>query len=149
MKFPDDILCLERLWNEVYDNKEAYCGNLCPKECDSNDYLTGVSTYEFPTDTYVDQLLNDSFITTKYPNITHSELKSSLMSFDVYYPDLKYTEISQDPKYGLVDFLSSVGGSLGLLIGASFLSFLEIFEVLIRSVLILFKSTDSDKVSQF
>jgi len=54
----------------------------------------------------------------------------------VYFEDLKYTSISQQPKIELFGFISNLGGILGLFIGFIFISLLEIIEVLAESVYI-------------
>jgi hypothetical protein len=47
----------------------------------------------------------------------------------IYYEDLKYTWINQQPKIELFGLISNIGGSLSLFVGISFISFLELFEV--------------------
>ena len=47
----------------------------------------------------------------------------------IYYDDLKYTWINQQPKIELFGLISNIGGSLSLFVGISFISFLELFEV--------------------
>jgi len=44
-----------------------------------------------------------------------------------YYQDLKYTLISEQPKVELFGFISKLGGILGLFIGFSFISLLDLF----------------------
>lgn len=51
--------------------------------------------------------------------------------------DFSTLEIKQINKYGFFDFISNLGGLLGLFIGASFLSFAEIFEFIINSFYIV------------
>jgi len=57
----------------------------------------------------------------------------------VFYEDLKYTLISQQPKLQFIDLISNIGGSLGLFVGISFISFLELFEILIEIIFIYFE----------
>ena len=57
----------------------------------------------------------------------------------VYYEDLKYTHISQQAKTEFVGLISNIGGSLGLFVGVSFISFLEMFEVLAEFLFIYFE----------
>ena len=58
----------------------------------------------------------------------------------VYYEDLRYTWINQQPKIQFIDLISNIGGSLGLFVGISFISFLELFEILIEIIFIYFKN---------
>jgi len=56
----------------------------------------------------------------------------------VYYQDLKYTLISEQPKVELFGLISNLGGILGLFIGFSFISLLELFELMAEFIYILF-----------
>jgi hypothetical protein len=56
----------------------------------------------------------------------------------VYYQDLKYTLISEQPKVELFGLISNLGGILGLFIGFSFISLLELFELIAEFIYILF-----------
>lgn len=51
--------------------------------------------------------------------------------FYAYYRTLKYTTISQQPLLEIIDLVAYIGGILGLFLGGSFLSFVEIFELMI------------------
>ena len=73
-------------------------------------------------------------IKDKYPNINKSELSGMLVSFEVFLPSLRYTVISQKPEYIFIDLISSLGGSLGLLFGASLLSLLEQAELIVNLI---------------
>jgi len=106
-------MCAASQYNVVYTDIFKYCGNSCPKECDSTEYSITTSSSDFPSDEYVKRLLNYTFIKRKYTENSSSELKSNLLSFSVYYSDLKYTEISQSPKYTLSDLISGIGGNMG------------------------------------
>jgi hypothetical protein len=56
----------------------------------------------------------------------------------VYYDDLKYTSISERPLFDGFDLISNIGGSLGLFLGISFISFLELFEIIFEFFSIYF-----------
>jgi hypothetical protein len=83
----------------------------CPLECDS-------FTYEILMQNY--QLDNT-------PNYNKFQ-------FHIYYEDLKYTYISQEAKIEFIGLISNIGGSLSLFVGISFISFLELFELLAEIV---------------
>ncbi len=77
----------------------------CPRECDSVSYF--VSTRSLSNQFS----MNSSFI-------------------QAYYRTLVYAVISQYPSLSLLDLISFIGGLTGLFLGASFLSFVEIFEMI-------------------
>jgi len=68
---------------------------------------------------------------------TYDEINKHFVGFRVFFKDLKYTLISQEPKTQTFNFISDIGGILGLFLGISFLSFVEIMEIIFEIVLIL------------
>ncbi|XP_064651600.1 degenerin-like protein del-10 [Lineus longissimus] len=56
---------------------------------------------------------------------------ANFISMDIFFRELYYQEISQQPAYTVISLLSDIGGSMGLYIGASLLSIFEIFDMLI------------------
>jgi hypothetical protein len=114
--------CIEAFFNEVKHHES--CSTLyCPLECDS--FTCDIS--------WTSQTI------TGYGNISSFEkVSKSFFGIRVYYEDLKYTSIEQQPKIELFGLISNVGGTLGLLLGFSFISLLEIFEVLAELVYIKF-----------
>ena len=52
----------------------------------------------------------------------------------VYYKELKYALITQEPKTEIFNFISNIGGILGLFLGISFLSFIEILEMFLEVI---------------
>ena len=69
---------------------------------------------------------------------TYEQVSRHFSSILVYYKELKYTRISQEPNTMLFNVISNVGGILGLFLGISFLSFMEIFEMLFQIIYIKF-----------
>jgi tetrahydromethanopterin S-methyltransferase subunit F len=69
---------------------------------------------------------------------TYENVSKTYYLINVYYEDLKYTLISQQPKIELFGLISNLGGILGLFIGFSFISLLEIIEALAELVYIYF-----------
>lgn len=46
----------------------------------------------------------------------------------IYFDEIKYTRMEESPQMELVDLVANIGGTLGLFIGVSFLSFAEALE---------------------
>ena len=65
----------------------------------------------------------------------------------IYFGDLRYTLISQQPKTILADLVSNVGGTLGLFLGMSFLSFIEIVEIIFELSNVLLFTKEKNSVS--
>ena len=63
--------------------------------------------------------------------------KSNTTIFRFYVRDFSTLEITQIAKIGIFDIISNIGGLLGLFIGVSFLTFMEIVEYIIDVFLVL------------
>ncbi len=55
----------------------------------------------------------------------------------IFYDELKQTKLRYCPNVPVTSLIANVGGTLGLFLGMSFLSFTELFEILFQSLVIL------------
>ena len=60
------------------------------------------------------------------------------MNVKIFYEGLYYTEISETESQTVFDLISTIGGTMGLFIGIILLSFIEILEILIEILILLF-----------
>ena len=99
---------------KLIDNfdRTEFCVEECPVECD-------YSLFTFKTQSFY------------FENVTN---------ILVYFNNLRYTEISEIPKTTPTDMLALVGGTLGLFLGISLLSFIEIVDFLIEVVWLTFQT---------
>ena len=111
------------------------CVGQCPLECESIDYGLTISSSSYPTKFYF-EFYKD------YLNYTNDfdELKSSLYKINIFYPNLGYSKLEEMPKTSVIDLLSNIGGTMGLYIGISFLSLVEIVEIILEVVFISFSA---------
>ena len=65
--------------------------------------------------------------------------KSSFASVYIEIDDLRMTHISESPSVTIPDLLANFGGTMGLFIGVSILSFVEALELAIEMLEILIK----------
>jgi len=117
------------------NNPDEYCSQFCPFECDSMSLKISPTSFDYPQNGSVNSE-RDSNLSRSFNS--YSEIKKNYIEFIVYYSSLQYTTISESPKTQLSDLISNIGGTLGLFIGISFLSFVEIFEIIIEIGIILF-----------
>ena len=66
----------------------------------------------------------------KFSNI--SQIKESTLAVNIYFEDLSYTLIEEVPARTLEQFMADVGGFMGLCIGNSILSSVEIIELILQ-----------------
>ncbi len=102
-------------------NLAEKCKDYCPLECDTIIYTGSLSFYL--------NKKNDSIIRLK-----------------IYFRELRYFLIDQQPKMESIDLISAIGGLFGLCLGASFLSFIEILEILIEIANFSFKTINLKKI---
>ena len=140
----DELKCFKQENDRfLQSEKSKLCGDQCPLECNSVDYEFSYSISDFPTEEYFNSFkLNSSskkiYLNGEYVNF--ETYKKSFIGLNIYYPYLKYTEIVEVEKFSLIDLLSNIGGTLGLFLGISFLSFIEIFEILFEIFLVLVRN---------
>lgn len=114
----------------------------CPYECKSYLFDIKSSLAAYPSyDEYL-SLGNNSNLYSKYPNDTFSyeEIKKSVVSVNIYYEEMKYLRIKQTPKTELWDLISNIGGSLSLFLGVSFLSFVELVQIPLEFIFLLYEN---------
>lgn len=63
-----------------------------------------------------------------------SDLSSSVLMLSIFYENLQYTYIKESPAMEFDTMLGLIGGQFGLFMGASFLSFIEILEMVINLI---------------
>jgi hypothetical protein len=125
--------CVQKFYKDNYES----CSTLyCPLECDS-------FTYEINKDLLMTRSSGNISLNQiqfeYYPGFnTFENVSRTFFAFRIYYEDLKYTLIKQQPKIELFGLISNVGGTLGLFLSFSFISLLELFEVLAELVYIKF-----------
>lgn len=101
--------CVQDL-NQLTIEFYSQCESGCVKECVSSKFSTRLTSN----------------------NVT----SSTLFYFSVN--DLSTLKITQIPKMTVFDFVANIGGTLGLFVGVSFLSFVELLELSIDLFFILF-----------
>ncbi len=90
-----------------------------------------VSASQFSRDIFTTDLLEKlSKSNISLPNLTKSNIRNEIALVSVYFDELKYTKIDQIPKMDLTSLISGIGGNLGLFLGLSICSFMELFELI-------------------
>jgi hypothetical protein len=63
-----------------------------------------------------------------------SQLKESTLAVNIYFEDLSYTLIEEVPARTIEQFVADIGGFMGLCIGNSILSFVELIELFLQII---------------
>lgn len=147
----NDLFCdLQQYTAFFSQNVKELCSQDCPLECSRIEYSTSTTSSSYPTHVYYEYLKNQTIVQSKFNNdvsqLTYEKLKSQIVAVNVYYDDLSYIKISENAQTELIDLVSNLGGTLGLFIGVSFLSFAEILDLIFNLCYILLKYQISRKV---
>ncbi|XP_068158189.1 pickpocket protein 28 [Drosophila tropicalis] len=100
-----------------------------------DDCLPSCFDLTFNSITFSAKITNDGFENTNptVANYTHSYVERSIAVVNMYYKDETFRAKKQTEFIGISDFLSNVGGLMGLFLGFSFLSIAEcVYFALIR-----------------
>jgi hypothetical protein len=121
--------------NIQFNNKSLInvCYDKCPQECETISYNLVTSYADYPSPFYADLIMKfqEKFNkSTQFSDI--SQLKESTLAVNIYFEDLSYTLIEEVPARTLEQFMADVGGFMGLCIGNSILSFVEIIELILQ-----------------
>ena len=81
-------------------------------------------------------------------SLPYEELRIQYLSFSVYYSQLEYTLIQETPAVTLPNLIASIGGSMGLIVGISFFTILEVSELFVLLLhAFIYRHFNSNKVS--
>lgn len=113
----------------------------CPLECDSEFYAITTSSLDYPTKVYAEMLAKQMPILNRFNNNTPSyeRLKQSILSVNINYNQLSYTNIKESQKITILDLATNIGGTMGLFLGISFISFFEIIMLIIELIVLIFE----------
>ncbi|KAL5016079.1 hypothetical protein ScPMuIL_005668 [Solemya velum] len=64
---------------------------------------------------------------------------SNFLKVIIYYEDLNYETIEEEPLYDTTRFVSDIGGTLGLFMGASLLSAVEVLQLIVEFTLLIWR----------
>lgn len=133
------IRCISSAFEKFYSVSQAkFCYKECPLECTKVFYPIKLSMAAYPSKWYSRILLNNTkFVQMINKSIGYNEMRAKLLMVNIYYDDLQFTVTKELPKMSIDLFLALIGGNFGLFLGASFLCFIEIFEIIFYSIYFL------------
>eukprot|EP00105_Crassostrea_gigas_P041363 XP_019925511.1 PREDICTED: degenerin mec-10-like [Crassostrea gigas] len=139
------ITCEDFVINSIEQNRIS-CN--CRSPCNQNVYKTSLSGRRWPNKIYLEGNLLPAVCGTS-KNITYFKtvcsgasitptdlewLEENFLKAVIYYEDLNFEKISEEPLYDGYQLISDVGGALGLFMGASILSFVEVLQFIIELI---------------
>ncbi|ESO95709.1 hypothetical protein LOTGIDRAFT_160261 [Lottia gigantea] len=95
-----------------------------------------------PNDTRRNEILQQSYNLSDKDQAERASnlIRQNLLRLNVYLEGLSVVEFRQMAAYGLADLFADIGGTLGLWMGISVLTIMELIELIVRLFLLLFNS---------
>ncbi|XP_077980560.1 uncharacterized protein LOC144435805 [Glandiceps talaboti] len=118
----------------LFEDYELNC--TCKNPCEETSYSTMVSSSIWPSERYESHLYGVLSEKSIKAAITLQDVDASrlnLVRLKVFFEELNFQSIVQTPKYNMASLLSSIGGTLGLYIGLSIITIMEIIVFLCHS----------------
>lgn len=124
--------------DRLFMNESLKCTkDECPPPCDQIFYETLISTAYWPADSIIDLLLKKVGNMTLPDTISNSSdelklfIRKNFLRLEIYYGTLESEELDIVPLYDWSKAMSEIGGQLGLWLGFSVLTGLELVELLL------------------
>nr|XP_006815422.1 PREDICTED: acid-sensing ion channel 3-like [Saccoglossus kowalevskii] len=114
------------VYNCYLPNLGEYAGHKdmceCPVPCERTIYSSRLSYAQFPSD----------FAANEYSKLLNNSdsdyIRRNGLKLEIFYEELSFKEVTHQVEYELFKLFSDIGGSMGLLLGASFVTIVEIFD---------------------
>jgi len=119
----------------IYEQRKVHvqekCLAECPLECEYTKYDWSMSTLDYPNHAFFNSVRRNSEF---YSNYTFEEYKNSHAMLNIFFDNVEYTEIVESPKTSFTDLIANLGGALGIFLGFSIFSLVELLEIVVRVV---------------
>ena len=115
--------------NKAYENTNNYNCKSCPLLCSNLMYDTEISSLLYASPFYFERLQESNIINLK--NETFESFSKKRLFLNIYFKEMLLTNQEEKQEFTFITFISSIGGFIGLFLGASILSVIECFSFLI------------------
>ncbi|KAK1898155.1 Acid-sensing ion channel 1B [Dissostichus eleginoides] len=113
--------CADPALDFLVERDNDFC--VCETPCNMTRYSKELSFVKIPSKA------SAKYLAKKY-NKSEQYIKDNIMVLDIFFEALNYETIEQKKAYEVAGLLGDIGGQMGLFIGASILTILEIFDYL-------------------
>ncbi|CAF98449.1 unnamed protein product, partial [Tetraodon nigroviridis] len=116
--------CADPALDFLVEKDNDYC--VCQTPCNMTRYGKELSMVKIPSKA------SAKYLAKKF-NKTEQYIGENILVLDIFFEALNYEKIEQKKAYEIAGLLGDIGGQMGLFIGASVLTILEIFDYLYES----------------
>ena len=140
------LTCINDYVNNFLKNlQKEKCQYFCPLECDSMSFSINNYIEQMPVSGSIG---NQAKISYKLDNFsTYEQVNKHWIVINVFYKELKYNLVTQEAKTEIFNFISNIGGILGVVLGVSFLSFIEIFEIFLEILIFILRGEKNQNLN--
>ena len=126
-----------------YDKHHQNCIEACPLECDFVEIKVTTSYATYPSPYYRKVLSNLSKINTT--GISYLDIDRAVLKLNVFYESMTYDKIEEEISLTQEALFATIGGFLGITLGLSISSILEIFELVFNMINVYRENTHEFK----
>ncbi|RUS91580.1 hypothetical protein EGW08_000695 [Elysia chlorotica] len=123
---PDTAQCVDNVMLKI-------ANQTCPPSCEESAYTTTVSSAKWPTFRYWKAALYDQTASDGLSE-QRERAENSFLKLSVYLDCLAVEKVESQPAYSWNRLLGEIGGQLGLLLGFSILTAVEILELVLLNL---------------
>lgn len=127
--------CLVKEMSNFYSRIDDQCE--CPVPCESISFNPILSYAAFPSKNFIKRIVKEHDGSNVTPDLIkrgQEILSQNQLELRVYFQELNYQVIEEIPAYNYESLLGEIGGQVGLCVGASLLTVLEFFDLIIAIV---------------
>ncbi|RMZ96413.1 DEgenerin Like [Brachionus plicatilis] len=132
--------------NYLNSDHSLKCFDMCPKECETFYYKTMLSFADFPSPYYAQLMIDNPTYKDKWNFSSSKMIKKSVVAVNIYHDDISLTHVNETPAMNINQLISNIGGILGICVGMSILSVVELLDLLIKVLFHVFKKINSAQV---
>ena len=135
--------CLNQVF-ELYlspDYVKNYCLPECPLECNQTAFGLSLTSSDIMPE-YYSNIIQEKAKSLNITNETWSleEVKNNIITFNIYYDTFSYSITTETPSLDVIGLLAFIGGTLGLFLGVSVLTTVELIEIFISFIIEISKT---------
>ncbi|XP_059163582.1 amiloride-sensitive sodium channel subunit beta-like [Physella acuta] len=136
-----DKKCANAIELKFGEASSAMCG--CDSPCSEKKYDKTITLRQWPSPSFA--ILMREIICkeregtqcVRLRNKTSTELSQEFIKLNVFFEDLNYEHLSEEADYELSQYISDIGGTIGLWVGLSLLGVVEVFKLLADVIIYL------------
>ena len=144
----EDLECYMRAFQKVIDADFSSCS--CSLSCHETIFQKSASYSQWPATAdlpFYKTILSES-LGLNASNLSDEFVRRNFLKISVFFGDMKYRKITEVRQYPLSGLISDIGGQMGIWLGASMFSFIELICLLVQCFQAICKSREKERKEQ-